>query len=80
MFADYKLTNNLNEKIEKSLIKICEQNHKSSGKLPSEILILHILIDIPTFTIRWNCTFLMEVLRAIRILNISAFGLPKMIV
>lgn len=33
MFTDYKLTNNLNEKIEKSLIKICEQNHKSSGKI-----------------------------------------------
>ena len=33
MFTDYKLTNNLNGKIEKSLIKICEQNHKSSGKI-----------------------------------------------
>ena len=33
MFTDFKLTNNLNGKIEKSLIKICEQNQKSSGKI-----------------------------------------------
>ena len=33
MFSDFKLTNNLTEKIEKSLIKICEQNEKSSGKI-----------------------------------------------
>lgn len=33
MFSDFKLTNNLTEKIEKSLIKICEQNQKSSRKI-----------------------------------------------
>ena len=33
MFTDYKFTKNLKEKIEKSLVKICESNQKSGGKI-----------------------------------------------